>query len=145
MSRPAVVACAAAMLVSSGACSKPVIEPRATIPVNVSITCTGTGMQASIDPYVVSVPEGDQVEWILAAASTVAEIEIDKKRYMGWPYDGSLPIRGGKDNPPKAGRMKEGQVGRTFGYNISATCTSGDGQSRKIVIDPDMIIIRRTE
>ena len=144
MRRPAQTACVAVVLLMTGACARPVLEPGALIPVTVSLTCADAGMQASITPYIVQVPEGDQVEWKLAEGSTVMELEIDKKPNGSWPYDGKLPYKGGKDNPAKSGQMKGGLVGRKFGYTISGTCTSTGGEARRIVIDPDMIIIRRT-
>lgn len=143
MRSPALTACVAIVSLITGACTRPLLEPGAVIPVTVSLTCADAGMQASISPYVVQVPEGDQVEWKIAESSTVSEIEIDKKQNGSWPYDGALPYRGGRENPPKAGRMKGGLVGRKFGYTISGTCTSAGGEARRIVIDPDMIIIRR--
>lgn len=142
MRRPAPIACVAVSLMT-GACAKPVLEPGAVVPVSVSLTCADTGMQASISPYIVQIPEGDQVEWKLTDNSTVSEIEIDKKKDGSWPYDGDLPYKGSKERAAKAGRMKSGLVGRKFGYTISGTCTSSGGEERRIVIDPDMIIIRR--
>jgi hypothetical protein len=135
---------AAAPLVT-GACTKPALTPRAPYPVEVTVMCRGDGMQASISPYIAKIPEGDVIEWKLTDSSSVASIDIaKKKKYGSWPYDEGPPYKGTKENPAKAGPMKQGQVDRKFGYTISGTCTTG-GETRKIIIDPDMIIIRRTQ
>ena len=139
-----VVTIAAAPLMT-GACTKPPLTPGAVYPVSVTITCQGDGMQASISPYIAKIPEGDVIEWRLTDTSSVASIDIDKKKkYGSWPYDDGPPYNGTKERPAKAGPMKAGQADKKFGYTISGTCTTG-GETRKIIIDPDMIIIRRTQ
>ena len=143
MRHAALVVCVIAVPLIASACAQPSLEPLGVVPVEVSIRCVGAAVEASISPYVVEVPEGSQVIWNLTENSNVTGIEINrKKRLAAWPYAGDLPYRGNRENPPKAGNMKSGQVGKRFSYNISGTCVAA-GQSRTIVIDPDMIIVRR--
>lgn len=129
----------------TGACTKPALTPRAAYPVEVTVMCRGDGMQASISPYIAKIPEGDVIEWKLTDSSSVASIDIaKKKKYGAWPYEDGPPYNGTKERPAKAGPMKSGQVDKKFGYTISGTCTTG-GETRKIIIDPDMIIIRGSQ
>lgn len=145
MRRLIVVVTAFAVPLMTGACVKPPLSIVAAYPVNVTITCTGAGLQAAIDPYIAQVTEGDEVVWTLTPESTAEDFEIDKKDglFKKWPYDDSPPYKGDKNKPAKAGKMKDGQVGKTFAYSITATCTTPSGEKRKVIIDPDMIIIRR--
>ena len=145
MRRLIIVVTAVAAPLMTGACTKPALTPRDVYPVNLTITCTGTGLQATIDPYIAEVKEGDVIEWRLSDASTAEDFEIDKKSglFKKWPYDKGPPYKGKKNEPANAGPMKPDQVGKTFAYSVTATCTPTGGQPRKIIIDPDMIIIRR--
>jgi hypothetical protein len=145
MRRLIVVVTAFAVPLMTGACVKPPLAITAAYPVNVTITCAGAGLKAEIDPYIAQVPEGDEVVWSLTPASTADDFEIDKKDglFKKWPYDDSPPYKGDKNKPAKAGKMKADQVGKSFAYSITATCTTPTGEKRKVIIDPDMIIIRR--
>lgn len=146
MRRFARYACLGVLPLSFSGCAKQTLEPGNLVTVNVAVVCTADSVDISIKPYAVRVQEGDQVAWQLTAASNVTELEINrKKRFASWPYDGPLPYRGTRENPPRAGRMKEGQADKSFPYNIIGTCRDSQGRERRIVIDPDMIIIRRTE
>lgn len=146
MRRIALYACLGVLSLSFSACAKQTLEPRGLVTVNVAVVCTADSVDISIKPYAVRVQEGDQVQWQLTAASNATEIEINrKKNFASWPYDGPLPYKGNKQTPPKAGRMKEGQANKSFPYNIIGTCKDSEGRDRRIIIDPDMIIIRRAQ
>ena len=116
------------------------------VPVSVRITCASDSMNASIFPYVAQVPDSDGVTWTLVESPHVTEFEIDKKKWNSpWPYGDKPPVRGDRERPASANNMKRGLVGRKFSYNISATCTAPGREARRIVIDPDLIIIRRPQ
>lgn len=144
MRRFAQYACLGVLYLSSSACAKQTLAPAGLTQVSVGVVCTADTVQALIKPYAVRVEEGFQVEWVLTAESNATALEINRKKGSGWPFDGSLPYKGSKQNPPKAGPMKGGQLDKRFQYDIIATCKDAEGNDRRILIDPDMIIIRRT-
>jgi hypothetical protein len=118
------------------------VQASTVVPVNVTITCTGDGVQFSISPYRVRLNVGDDVDWRLVNSPNVTEFSIDRKAGKpAWPFTDSPPYRGGKDNPAKARRMDPKADG-TYPYNIAATCSPADGSQRYVVIDPDMIVVR---
>jgi hypothetical protein len=127
------------------ACSKPGLPTLATKEVDVTVTCVGNAVSATISPYAIELVKnsqgGESVEWRLLNSPNASEIEIDKKRGKDFPYEVSLPVKGNANKPPKAGGMKRDAEG-SYPYNISVTCTPDGGTARKIVIDPDMIIRR---
>ena len=112
------------------------------VPVNVTITCTGDGVQFSISPYRVRLNVGDEVDWRLVNSPNVTEFSIDRKGPgKPWPFTDSPPYRGGRANPAK-GRNMDPKADGTYPYNIAATCSPSDGSQRYVVIDPDMIVVR---
>jgi hypothetical protein len=137
----AVVACVAVAALTSAASSKQILDTNAVVAVAVQITCPGDSVQASISPYIAQVPQGAQIEWTLVNSPDVPEIQIDKKAGKGWPYGNSLPYHGSAKNPAKGQSMHPNQAGKKFSYNITGTCTPEGQDPRRVVIDPDMIII----
>ena len=127
------------------ACSRPLPATGKVVPVSVRITCVGDTVNASIYPYIAQVPDSDGVAWSLVESPNVTEFEIGRKSNSAWPYSGKTPVKGNREMPAQANGMKPGLVGRKFSYNISAVCAIPGGEPRKIVIDPDMIIIRRPQ
>lgn len=127
-------------------CSRPLPPSGKIVPVSVRITCVGDTVNASIFPYIAQVPDSDGVTWNLVESPNVTAFEINKKKWnSAWPYSTRTPVKGDRERPAQASGMKAGLVGRKFSYNISAVCAIPGGEPRKIVIDPDMIIIRRPQ
>ena len=106
-----------------------------TVQVQVNLTCSGTGVQFSIDPWVVQIGQDDQVEWVLNPGADSDSVEVVPKTGR-WPFQ-QQAHRGNKQDPARSGAVRQGQVGR-FQYNIRLTCNQG--QSFDVVIDPDIII-----
>lgn len=106
--------------------------------VKVTMRCDGDVLTATVNPYSLNVKEKHGVAWVLEAASNVEEIEIEAKDALKWPYDGQ-PYKAKKNAAGKADKVKPNPKG-DHGYAISTECTYG-GKKKKIVIDPDIIII----
>ncbi len=107
-----------------------------TVTVTVLFTCEG---ERAVNPWEVRLAQGDEIDWVLDERSDVQEFEIEKKRALGrWPFDGDRP-RGRKGEPARGRNMKEGARGK-YSYDIVAQCPTPDGGSRRVVIDPDIII-----
>src|SRR5215207_7700419 len=76
------------------------------VPVNVTITCNGDGVQFSVSPYRVRLSAGDAVDWRLVDSPNVTEFSIDKKAAAKpWPFTDSPPYRGSRGNPAKGRNM----------------------------------------
>lgn len=113
------------------------------VTVNVKITCEGEAVDASIDPYVVTLQQGDEVRWVLTDSPHVTKLVIDRKPgKKKWPYDDGPPYEASAKNPASAKRMKEHDRSRKYLYNLVATCARPGATPREIIIDPDMIIRR---
>ena len=105
-------------------CNKPAVLAAGTVAVNVQVTCPDNAVQVSISPYIVSVPEDAELQWILEKSPDVTEFEIDTKQGRpDWPFKDRPPYRGNAKNPPKVRGINNGQVGKKYSYNITATCT----------------------
>lgn len=140
----AIVACVAVCLVAAG-CAKPVLVPSSgrVRAVNVKITCEGAAVDASINPYAVSLLQGDEVRWVLTGSPHVATLVIDRKPdSRDWPYEDKPPYRASAESPAGAKRMKAHDNDRTYRYNLIATCARPGATPKSIIIDPDMIIRR---
>ena len=110
----------------------------AAVPVEVNVTCTGTRVEFSIDPWIVRLNQGDQVEWILNTNADAEEIEITPKRGR-WPF-AQQSHRGNKQDRARAANMRANQQGQRFQYNITLTCQPEGQDPYEVVIDPDIII-----
>jgi hypothetical protein len=127
-------------------CAKPeFLPPNRTLPVNVTIKCEGDSIVARINPYSISLPNSDQdrviAEWVLTPESNADQIDINKKGDEDWPFEGTLPIEAKKTKPGKGTGIKKQKAGEyPYEYTISAMCVL-NGKAKKIVIDPDIIII----
>jgi hypothetical protein len=138
----AIVVGASVAAITMIACVKPrIINTTTVVPVDVTITCTGEGIQAFITPYTARLQPGDGIDWRLVASPNVQEISIDRKPGRDWPYASSPPYRGQSGNPAKGRNMKSTARG-TYPYSISGICQPPGGSPRSVIIDPDMIIIR---
>jgi hypothetical protein len=112
----------------------------ATIEVNVDVTCPGGAVQMSVDPWVITLNQGDDIDWILSGSAQSSSIEITPKNPGRWPFaDATLGGGRGAANAARARNMRENQVGR-FQYNITLECQDGDADPLTVVIDPDIII-----
>lgn len=141
---PLISLCCTIMM--SAACSSSLPITGKVVPVSVRITCVGDTVNASIFPYIAQVPDSDGVTWSLVESPNVTDFEISRKKWnSAWPFSTKTPVKGNRERSANANGMKPGLVGRKFSYNISAVCAIPGGEPRKIVIDPDMIIIRRPQ
>ncbi|HVF38778.1 MAG TPA: hypothetical protein VM939_02685 [Gemmatimonadaceae bacterium] len=111
--------------------------------VMVDIRCLpGNGVSFSLAPWTVQLRQGETVDWVLHPDAGVSEISITPKQ-PAWPFQETGPYRGNAANGPKARNMRAAQaIGARFGYNVNASCTRADGSTSRIIIDPDMIIVR---
>ena len=123
-------------------CKKEFTAASKSIPVNVSVRCVGDSVFASIRPYSINVYDDEIVEWVLDSAATVGEIEINEKQSGKWPFGGNLPYKAKKNEPGKGKDVLKSAKGQ-YEYVIETACTM-NGEPKKILIDPDMIIIRGT-
>ena len=141
-----IVASALVVAIFAVGCAKPeFLAADRAIPVNVTIRCEGDSIVARIKPYSVRLANTDNdneiAEWVLTDESNASEIEITKKGSEDWPFDGPYPVKAKKNQPGKGTGVKKHKKGQySYEYAISALCVL-NGQARKVVIDPDIIII----
>jgi hypothetical protein len=141
---------AIAAVLSAGCAGEPEpLNTSGTKTVNVTVICEGDSIRATVNPFVVQVDKSDataeDVQWVLTAPSTVAEITIVKKdnESKKWPFSGGYPVKPTKANSGKSGKMKQNAKKGVYGYNITASCTlPASGKVANVVIDPDMIIVQ---
>lgn len=113
---------------------------RATVTVNVNVTCSGGGVQTSVNPWVVRLQQGDDIDWVLNDQAQSSSIEITPKRPGQWAF-GVARHQGarGRANAARARNMRPNQRGNRYQYNITLTCQDGE-TSYNVVIDPDVEI-----
>lgn len=141
---------AIAAVLSVGCASEPEpLNTSGTKTVNVTVICEGDSVRATVSPFVVQVYKTDvtaeDVQWVLTAPSTVADIKIVKKESDSkkWPFAGAYPVNPTKIDSGKSGKMKKSAKKGTYGYNITASCNlPASGKVASVVIDPDMIIVQ---
>lgn len=102
--------------------------------VEVHVECAGSRVSFWVEPWTVSIAQGDDVDWHLEATSTANSISVSAKRGGNWPFAGS-PVAGTKANPARSGGAAN-RAGR-HGYNITLQCDKG---GPTVVIDPDIVI-----
>ena len=113
----------------------------ATVQVNVDVTCPGGAVQMSVDPWLVELEQGDDIDWILSSTAQSSSIEITPKRPGQWPFANASHAGGrGAANAASARNMRANQGGRRYQYNITLQCQDGDSDPMTVVIDPDIII-----
>lgn len=141
------VASAVVVAIFAVGCAKPEFLPAdRAIPVKVTVKCEGDSIVARVNPYSVKLTNTDSdneiAEWVLTDESVNAsEIEITKKGSEDWPFEGAYPVKAKKNQPGKGTGVKKHKKGQySYEYAISALCVL-NGQAKKIVIDPDIIII----
>lgn len=141
-----IVASAVVVSIFAVGCAKAEFVPAdRTIPVNVTIKCEGDSIVARVNPYSVKLTNTEAnkeiAEWILTSESNASEIEMTKKGSEDWPFSGNYPVKAKKNQPGKGTGVKKHDKGQhSYEYAISALCVL-NGQAKKIVIDPDIIII----
>lgn len=106
----------------------------ATTTVNVHVNCQGSRVSFWVDPWTVSIAQGEDVDWRLQGNSTSNSISVSAKRGGNWPFAGS-PVAGTKANPARSGGAAN-RAGR-HGYDITLQCDQG---GPTVVIDPDIVI-----
>ncbi|HEX2722862.1 MAG TPA: hypothetical protein VHM24_08090, partial [Gemmatimonadaceae bacterium] len=112
--------------------------------VDIEVMCSLTpdSIFVKVDPWTVQLSRNTpKVIWKLTNSSNATDIDIKAKTDTSpWPF---------ADRPPYSGQPKEkeskgaivGTKDQLYAYTIVATCPAGGGGTRKVVIDPDMIII----
>lgn len=116
-----------------------------TINVDVRVDClAGRGVSFSLTPWVIEVGVGDSINWRLDAGANVTEMEVVTKQPGGaWPFRRKPPYRATKVRPAGAQALDNAQSGRRYKYAVSTVCVRDSASSDTVVIDPDIIIIRR--
>ena len=115
-----------------------------TVPVKVSIYRTNNGTKVTVDPFVVVIKKGDEVQWELDSDYTDATLNIetkypDEKDRQNWPFGDDPPKDVKKGKPKKSGKTKD-DAKATTRYNIKFTGLDGSAPI-VFVVDPDIIII----
>lgn len=107
-------------------------QAQAPAPVDITLQCDGL---ISLQPALLRVKQGQPVEWILAATSTVDTFWVEPKNPGRWMY-AQGKVGGKKGLPARSGAMKPDQKGVRAGYTVKGRCP----QNREITIDPDIIV-----
>ncbi|UCD23793.1 MAG: hypothetical protein JSW51_12265 [Gemmatimonadota bacterium] len=126
------------VLIAAAPATQPTAVQGAPVEVNVNLTCTGTGVQFSVDPWIVEVEQGGEIEWVLNPGADSDAIEISAKTGR-WPF-AQQTHRGNKQDRARANEMRPNQAGERFQYNITLTCSPEGREPFEVVIDPDIII-----
>ena len=111
----------------------------AAVTVSVDLRCTPTGVTYNIDPWSVTLKQGDTIEWDLKAEAHTDEMVIEPKQANAWPF-ATRNFRGGRTNRPHGRDMLPGQQGRRYQYNVLIVCKGPVTRPDTIRIDPEMII-----
>lgn len=111
-----------------------------TVPVTVSITRTNNGVKVTVDPFVVMIDLGDDVDWRLESDYSDATATIERKNPSDdWPFVQDPPKDIKKGYSKKSGKTKS-KAKKQNRYNIK--CRVMDGTTPiDVPIDPDIIII----
>ena len=115
-------------------------DSRVTVPVEVNVTCTGGSVQVTVNPWVVRLQQGDDIDWILNDQAQSSTIEIAPKQPGQWAF-GIERHQGqrGAGSAARARNMRPNQRGRRYQYDITLICQDGN-TSYTVVIDPDVEI-----
>ncbi len=141
-----VLACGAAVLAAVVATKDSLDAQGAfrTVNVDVRIDClAGRGVSFSLTPWAIEVLQGDSINWRLDGSANVSEMQVIAKRNGQWPFRRKPPYRSTKARPAGAQALDAAQNGRKYQYAVSAICTRDSVTADTVIIDPDMIIIRR--
>jgi len=115
----------------------------AVVRVGVLARCRAAGGgDVSVDPDPVLVRPNDDTTWELDSAATAESMRVYPKDANEWPYP-DPPYRGRRGVPAHARRMRPGQAGRAFLYNVEVVCSRPDGRRDTVVLDPEMIVRKR--
>ena len=114
--------------------------------VDVRVDClAGRGLSFSLTPWLIAVQPGDSVNWRLEFGSNVTDMDIvNRTPGNQWPFLRKPPYRATRDSPAGARARDNSQGARSrYKYAVTAVCARSATESDTVVIDPDMIIIRR--
>ncbi len=116
-----------------------------TVNVDVRVDClAGRGVSFSLTPWLIEVNPGDSINWRLDAGANVTQMDvISKSPGNAWPFRRKPPYRATKARPAGAQSLDNAQSGRRYKYAVSTVCVRDSVSSDTVVIDPDIIIIRR--
>ena len=119
----------------------PASPTEAVVTVSVDLRCTPNGVNYKVDPWTVTLKQGDTIEWDLDAGANTDEIVIQPKRADAWPFE-TRRFRGGRgnNNRPHGRGMHPGERGRRYQYNVLMVCKGDVSRPDTIVVDPEMII-----
>jgi plastocyanin len=134
--RKPIIALGGAALVAVVIATRPTTPPAVpatTATVKVHVNCQGSRVSFWVDPWSVTINQGDDVQWQLQGNSTSNQISVAPKGGK-WPFNGN-PQAGSKANPARSGGPAN-QAGR-HGYNITLAC---DNNGPTVVIDPDIVV-----
>ena len=143
------VLCGSAFIVLAVACTRKADGPViATKPgdVEIDLNCGASDgvFSATISPWQVQMPSrthGRGIKWKLKSSKGgVVTADIDSAQGQAWPFTPKkfkADANGSTDGD--GNDLKPDVPPGTYPYTITTTCTIG-GTTRKIVIDPDMII-----
>lgn len=113
--------------------------------VHVRVDClAGDGISFSLTPWTTTVRAGDSINWNLDPGANVSEMEVITKRPGGpWPFRRKPPYKVTKNHPMGAQALDDAHNDRRYQYAVSAICFRDSSNVDTVVIDPDIIIIRR--
>ena len=116
-----------------------------TVNVDVRVEClAGRGVSFSLTPWSIEMAAGDSINWRLEQGANVSEMEvIAKGPGNSWPFKKKPPYRSTKSKPAGAQSLDTNQKGRKYRYAVSTVCVRDSVTSDTVIIDPDIIIIRR--
>lgn len=115
---------------------------RVTRQVLINVTCAGANVvDVLINPWSRHMNVGDIVEFRLNANANTSDLTITPKDGNDWLFDDPFPYTVTKSTPKQLTRLKGTvQKGRSYAYNITATCKVANGPDKKIIIDPDIVV-----
>jgi plastocyanin len=125
----------AVALISLGAGPAPVGISTPPKTATVAVHCPVGKTAAFVTPEHLTIAVGDSVEWQAADSLVSDTIDISlKDARRAWPFAGRL-ARGRRHARAHAARTRG-----TYAYSVRMQCTLPNGKTRRVVIDPDMII-----
>ena len=102
----------------------------------ITVTCAGTGVVMSVDPWVATATVGMPIVWSLDPASQVQTLSIDRVAGGPWPFKAAPPYTVTQQQP--ASQLERDPLwpgGRKARYMISGFCNG-----LMFNLDPDMIV-----
>ena len=106
----------------------------------VTITAQCASGPRTVTPYVLDVPSGSAIQWMLDSASDAKDFNIRATKATEWPFKGDNAFHSsGKRAVAKKGAMDAAASG-IYHYSVDLTCPNGQGKDTTIVIDPIIVV-----